>query len=165
MTSPTCSNIWLTLMKTLPNMNGLGYVSGPEEVCARIAEVKLTWDNEYTIDLLRLKFSQQNRLSSVSRDLPDTTEQFRDKGIDFQTEVPQEVRAAKPGPPCCAFNSGTCPFNQHHVYNGYRRLHIYSHCIAQKCLALPHSNDKCKSKVFTAVPKGPKPKEELGFGK
>ena len=135
-----------------------------EEVCARIAGGKLSWDDEYRIDLLRLKFSQQSRLSTMSKDTHHN-EQYRDKGIDVQTELPPEVRAAKPGPPCRAFNSGTCSYSHHHVYSGYGRLHICSHCVARKCLLLPHSNDKCKSKVFTSSAKPNKPKEELGFGK
>ena len=39
-----------------------------EEVCALIAEGKLTWDVEYRTDLLRLKLSQQRRLTSLPSD-------------------------------------------------------------------------------------------------
>ena len=135
-----------------------------EEVCALVAEGKLSWDDDYRIDLLRIKFSQQNRLTTAHRDSTQP-DQYRDRGIDFQTEAPSDVRAAKPGPPCRAFNIGTCPSASHHVQNGYRRLHICSHCIAQKCLPLPHSNEKCKSKAFSANPKPLRPKEDPGFGK
>ena len=132
-----------------------------EEVCALAAEGKLSWDDEIRIDLLRLKFSQQNRLSQTSREAPHSDP----KGIDFHTELSSEVRAAKPGPPCRPFNTGNCSFSHHHVQNGYRRLHVCSHCVSQKCLLLPHSNDKCKSKVFTATPRTLKPKEDPGFGR
>ena len=135
-----------------------------EEVCALIAGGKLSWDDEYRIDLLRLKHSQQTRLSAAAKDIHHN-DLFREKGIDVQTELPPEVRAAKPGPPCRAFNSGTCPFTHHHVHNGYRRLHICNHCIAQKCLLLPHSVEKCKSKIYTAGPRHVKPKDDPGFGK
>ena len=131
-----------------------------EEICALVAGGKLSWDDDYKIDLLRLKFAQQNKLSST-KDTPYSDP----KGIDFHTELSPEVRAAKPGPPCRPFNTGSCSFTHHHVQNGYRRLHVCSHCVSQKCLLLPHSVDKCKSKVFTTAPRPQRPKEDPGFGK
>ena len=135
-----------------------------EEVCARIADGKWSWDDDYRIDLLRIKYSQQKLLNTTSREYSQS-EPSRKRSFDSKLDMNPEVRAAKPGPPCRPYNAGSCPFTDHHTQNGYRRLHICSHCIAQKCLPLPHSNDKCKSKVFTVGGKNPRPKDEPGFGK
>ena len=114
-----------------------------EEVCSLIAGDELTWDNSYRTDQLHLKLAQQNRISSK----PDQTsterprDQHRDSGIDMHPEV----RSAKVGPPCKAYNNGECNYSDHHTQGGFRALHVCSYCIAQKCSLLPHSCDKCKS--------------------
>ena len=132
-----------------------------EEVCLLVADGTYTWDDEYRIDLLRLKLSQKNGLTNPTREsrFPDPTRDSKDSFLDLSPEL----KAARPAPPCRAYNAGSCSFNDHHVANGLRQLHICSYCIAQKCVPFPHSKDKCKSKMFMAnrMPKG---KEELGFG-
>ena len=137
-----------------------------EEVCARIAGGTLTWDDDYKIDLLRLKLSQQRRVAAY-RD--SGSADHRDRAPNSQLiDMPMEVRAAKPGPPCRAFNAGNCPSSDHHTYMGYRRLHVCSHCILQKCTLLPHSKEKCKSKLYAPTEKpdrAPKSKDGPGFGK
>ena len=83
-----------------------------------------------------LKLSQQCEATG-QRDT--TAADFCDRSPNSQhIDMPLQVRAAKPGPPCRAFNAGNCPSKDHHVYMGYRRLHVCSHCILQKCTLLPH---------------------------
>ena len=102
-----------------------GFRGWSEEVCARVAG-----------GTLRLKLSQQCEATG-QRDT--TAADFCDRSPNSQhIDMPPEVRAAKPGPSCRAFNAGNCPSKDHHVYMGYRRLHVCSHCILQKCTLLPH---------------------------
>ena len=130
-----------------------------EEVCLLVAQGTTTWDDEYRIDLLRLKLSQKNPITNPSRDHRSVDTSSKDPFLDLSSEI----KAARPAPPCRAYNAGSCSFSDHHVANGLRQLHICSYCIAQKCVPFPHSKDKCKSKMYTAN-RAPRGKEELGFG-
>ena len=130
-----------------------------EEVCALVAEGNMSWDDRYNIDLMRLKFSQKNR---KPREGVDATPRDRVGGDQFSIEMTAEVRAAKPAPPCRAFNSGSCTSKTHHVSNGFRHLHICAFCMYHKCAPLPHPEKECCSKQF----KKRHPKDsESGFGK
>ena len=133
-----------------------------EEVCALVAEGDMPWSDRYNIDLLRLKFSQQRRKIRESRDSQDASRSDGHRGDGFHLDLTPELRAAKPAPPCRAFNNGTCPSKAHHVSNGFRHLHVCAFCIYHKCAPLPHGEKDCCSKQF----KRNKPKEsESGFGK
>ena len=139
----------------------VGVRAWSEEVCLLIADGALTWDDEYKIDILHLKLSQDVKLSTTTTRRPPS-----DPSGEPSLILSPEVRAAKPGPPCRAFNAGSCSFPEHHVQNGYRHLHVCQHCIYQKCALLPHSREKCKSKMYSANRQPQtRPKEELGFGK
>ena len=132
-----------------------------EEVCGLVAEGDLTWDEHYTIDLLRLKMSQRNHKGAASA---DAVHKPSDGSIgDLLADFPADIRAARPAPPCRQFNVGNCTHKTHHTVNGYRTLHICSSCIYFKCLYFPHPEKDCKSKEYR---KRNQPKEaELGFGR
>ena len=110
-----------------------------EEVCGIIAEGELSWDDYYTIDPLRLKLSQNGPKSKDQR----TSGRPAAYPNDFSIELSPEVRAARPGPPCRAFNNGVCPSGSHHISNGFRQLHVCSSCVFHKCDLLPHSEKDC----------------------
>ena len=135
--------------------------SWSEEVSALVADGKMSWDDEYRIDLLRLKLSQRNPITTGELTLSESP---RDHGKEPFIVMTPEVRAAKHAPPCKAFTAGSCSYPDHHVHNGYRQLHVCAHCLLQKCAPFPHSREKCKSKLYAAS-KNPAPREGLGFGK
>ena len=131
-----------------------------EEVCSLISVGDLTWDNSYQIDLLRLKFSQMRRGAGAQGERTNA----EPGALDALVDIPADVRAARPAPPCRHYNSGTCTHATHHVQNGYRYLHICSFCILHKCSYFPHSEKDCRSKDYKK--KNPKEKDPgLGFGK
>ena len=129
-----------------------------EEVCARVADPDsdFVWSDYYQIDLLRLKLSQVNGGSAVVPDSGRDTFSF-----DSLPDITAEVRAARPAPPCRHFNAGACTNKSHHVVNGFRYLHICSHCILNKCAYLPHPERDCRSKDYRKKSKD----QEPGFGK
>ena len=128
-----------------------------EEVTSRVAEGKLLWSDTYDIDMLRLKFSQQNRAAQPS------TETKMEGTFDALTDITPEVRTAKPAPPCRHFNAGNCNSKSHHVVNGYRYLHICASCIYHKCMYLTHPEKDCRSKEYRQ--KKAAKDQPLGFGK
>ena len=123
-----------------------------EEVCSLIAEGEMVWSDEYRLDLLRLKMSQQNRLKSGpggSTSASQAQKEAKDASLgDIVYTLSPELRAAKPGPPCRAFNNGSCQHSGDHVTNGYRQIHVCAHCISAKCLFWPHGDKGCRSKDF-----------------
>ena len=130
-----------------------------EEVCALVAEGTISWDDRYTVDSMRLKFSQKNRKVGGTA---DQATRDGDRLDHFHVDMTSEVRAAKPAPPCRSFNNGTCTSKTHHVSNGFRHLHVCAFCIYHKCSPLPHPEKECCSKLF----KKTKPRDsESGFGK
>ena len=130
-----------------------------EEVCSLVAEGKLSWADGYRVDILRLKLSQENRISMAITSAQSTKEPTALANISHHLTA--ELRAAKPGPPCKHFNAGSCTFAADHVTNGYRQLHICTHCLSAKCLFWPHSEKGCRSKDFIKKRHDQQP----GFGK
>ena len=132
-----------------------------EEICTLVAEGKVAWSDEYRIDILRLKLSQEGRRKTA----PTQTSTGRSDKTDVTSNdiiyhLNPELKAAKPGPPCKAYNAGTCSYSSDHVTNGYRQLHVCGHCLSAKCLFWPHAEKGCRTKEF----KRQRP-EQLGFGK
>ena len=77
-------------------------------------------------------------------------------------EMTDEVKSAKPGPPCKFFQTGSCSSTSDHVQNGYRQIHACSFCLANKCQFQPHTLKDCKYKKFDKKKSFDK---ESGFGK
>ena len=125
-----------------------------EEICSRAALGKVRWSDTYAIDRVQISILQSN-LSF--KDSPKFT--HPSKGEAY--EMSDEVRRAKPGPPCKFFQTGACSHTSDHVQNGYRQLHVCAYCLSNKCLFQPHSNKDCKTKKFNAQKKG---QSEAGFG-
>ena len=125
-----------------------------EEVCSRIALNRLKWSETYVIDRLQTNMAQQLMASGEARKsvLSPKTDTH---------EMSEEVRRAKPGPPCKFYQTGTCSYPSDHVQNGYRQLHVCTYCISNKCLLQPHSNKDCKTKKFNVQKKG---QTDSGFG-
>ena len=136
-----------------------------EDMCVAIAEGDLSWDDQYTIDLARLRMSQNGPAGrSQGADRRDGSRRGGDAGaLDPHHDFSQEVTTARPGPPCRMYNNGSCPNKQHHVSNGFRQLHVCSSCVYHKCLLIPHPERECKSKEYRKR-QGAKDME-LGFGK
>ena len=128
-----------------------------EEITTLIANGKLSWDDTVKIEMLRLKLSQDKKLGGARDTRQDATT------FDTLSDVSQEVRAARPAPPCRHVNTGQCTSKTHHVVNGYRYLHICAYCIYQKCSYLPHPEKDCRSKDFRK--KQPAKDQPVGFGK
>ena len=142
-----------------------------EEVCGFMAEGDMTWDDNYNIDLLRLKFSQRGRglqdsTTTCTRDNPRRPTDAL--GMDSLPDLPADVKSARPAPPCRGYNAGSCHHSTHHVVNGYRHLHICSSCIYYKCIYLLHPERDCKSKEFRTkkaqASKDPKDHRDPGPG-
>ena len=131
-----------------------------EEVVHKIAEGSLTWDDEYRIDILRLSLAQQSRKSPTDGNREDP----QADSLPL-SDIPEEVRAAKPAPACRHFNAGTCTSRTHHVVNGYRYLHKCGHCIYNKCSYLPHPETTCRSKEFKKQKAAKREAQPVGFGK
>ena len=132
-----------------------------EEVVHKIAEGTLTWDDEYRIDILRLSLSQQSRIGSQG----NTQEDPHQSDTLTLSDIPDEVKSAKPAPPCRHFNAGNCTSKSHHVVNGYRYLHICGYCIYNKCAYLPHPEGTCRSKEYKKQKAARKDAQPAGFGK
>ena len=136
-----------------------------EEMCALIAEGKLTWSDEYRLDILRIKLSQDRGITTAASTHSATGHSTGSSGEgkdgDIFYPLSAELRAAKPGPPCRHFNAGSCSHQGDHVTNDYRQLHVCAHCMSAKCLFWPHSDKGCRTKEFA------KKRAELvsGFGK
>ena len=130
-----------------------------EEVCSLVGEGALSWSDEYRLDILRLKLSQENRLHLTAASTANHKELAT--AADVSHHLTPEVRAAKPGPPCKHFNAGTCTFTTDHVTNGYRQLHVCTYCLSAKCLFWPHADKGCRSKEFIKKRQDQQP----GFGK
>ena len=116
-----------------------------EEVCALVAEASMTWDDRYNIDLMRLKFSQKNRRSR----------EVTARGQTRFTWTCPQVRAAKPAPPCRAYNNAPAPVR---AIMPQTASAIYTY----KCAPLPHPEKECCSKQFK---KKQTRDTESGFGK
>ena len=114
-----------------------------EELCARVADpdLDLIWSDYYsiTITLLRQKLSQANRGARQPQETAQDSGMF--EGLH---DVPSEVKAARPAPPCRHFNAGACTSRSHHVVNGFRYLHMCAYCITNKCSFLPHPEKDCR---------------------
>ena len=127
------------------NEDGMTYVwedvrNWSEDICSKIADPdnKLTWRQSYQIDKLRAKTSQVRKKGGA------TSHGSVEGKVD--SDMSEELRSAKYGPPCRQFNQGQCQFQEDHVMNGYRHLHICSFCIYNKCEKYPHPEASCQSK-------------------
>ena len=134
-----------------------------EEVCVVIADGDMSWDDHYKIDLMRITMSQNGPAGrSQGGDRREGARRTTDAGaLDPNSDFSADVMAARPGPPCRMFNNGSCSQRHHHVYNGFRQLHVCSSCVYHKCLLIPHPEKECKSKEYRKK----QTKEDLGFGK
>ena len=133
-----------------------------EEICTLVAESKLRWSDEYRIDILRLKLSQRNPKSdSISTPQAASKDKKEAATGDVSYPLSNELRAAKPGPPCKHYNAGTCAHSSDHVINGYRQLHICAHCLSTKCMFWPHGEKGCRTKDFNKR----RVEQGAGFGK
>ena len=95
-----------------------GVRSWSEEVCHLGGESIITWDDYYTIDLARLKLSQQNRCKSSADQ--------QDQGLwESLQDITSEVMAARQAPPCRHFNGIGCTSKTHHVFNGFRYFFFF----------------------------------------
>ena len=137
-----------------------------EEICFLVAEGELAWDDHYKIDLLRIKMSQNGPVGrSQGAPRGDGSRRAADVGaLDPQSELPSEILAARPGPPCRAYNNGSCSHKNHHVSNGFRQLHVCSSCVYHKCSLIPHPERECKSKEYRKKQAATRDTEP-GFGK
>ena len=125
-----------------------------EEICARIALRKLSWGDMYEIDRLQGRMSHNGPTIGSSSQSSTARE-----GSVY--ELSDELRRAKPAPPCKAFQQGNCTSLTDHVQNGYRHIHVCSYCLSAKCAFMPHASRDCKSKAFGAQKKNT---QESGFG-
>ena len=142
--------------------NGVRFWS--EEVLSTIAEGEWSWEDTYKIDLLRISLSQRTTIGEASGNHKSDS-----NTLDTLSDITPEVRAARPAPPCRHYNNSTCTSKTHHIVNGYRYLHICSHCIYHKCAYMPHPDKDCRSKDYkkkaAAARDAPGPAPPLGFGK
>ena len=134
-----------------------------ESVCVSIADGDMSWEDHYKIDLMRITMSQNGPAGRVQGgDRREASRRGADTGaLDPQADFSAEVLAARPGPPCRMYNNGSCSQKHHHVYNGFRQLHVCSSCVYYKCSLIPHPEKECKSKEYRKK----QAKEDLGFGK
>ena len=58
-------------------------------------------------------------------------------------DLSPQLLAARPAPPCAAYNAGTCKQKGDHVDGGFRRLHICSLCLREQCRARTHPECRC----------------------
>ena len=134
-----------------------------EELCTLVAEGDLFWTDEYRTDRLRLSISQgQGRKKPGATSNAQAKEPREGASGDIIYPLSNELRAAKPGPPCKNYNAGMCSFQADHVTNGYRQLHICAHCLSAKCLFWPHAEKGCRTKDFN---KRRTEQATSGFGK
>ena len=127
-----------------------------EEILTKISKGHLNWNDSYSIDRLQTKISHDKPLSQHA------TANFSTGRKSPAPDMSDEVRSAKPGPPCKFFQLGTCTFLTDHVQNGYRQLHLCSYCLTNKCQYQPHPLSECKTKKFD---KNKKSDNSSGFGK
>ena len=126
-----------------------------EEIFSRISKGKLRWSDSYTIDRLQTELSHKRPISSGQK--ASTTSAKRAETYDMT----EDVRAAKPGPPCKFFQTGVCTHSTDHVQNGYRQIHVCTYCLSNKCQFQPHTLKDCKTKKFD---KQKKSNTDSGFG-
>ena len=139
-----------------------------EHVCVTIADGDLAWEDNYSIDLLRISMSQNGPVGraqgALGGDRKDGSRKGADAGaLDPQADFAPEILASRPGPPCRLFNNGSCSNHHHQLANGFRQLHVCSSCVYHKCLLIPHPERECKSKEFRKKQHYKEP--EAGFGK
>ena len=123
-----------------------------EEVLSKVAKGQLVWSDTYRIDRLQTELSHKTPLTNSTVASPSVK-----KGDVY--EMAEDIRSAKPGPPCKFYQSATCSHSNDHVQNGYRQLQVCSFCLTNKCQFQPHSLKDCKSKKFEKPKKG-----DSGFG-
>ena len=122
-----------------------------DQLAQGVQEGQLAWFDEYRLEILSLKMSQQHRKAD-GKPAASSAHFYRDARDAAQGDIvyslTSELKAAKPGPPCRAFNNGSCQYSADHVTNGYTQLHVYAHCLSAKCLFWPHADKGCKTKMF-----------------
>ena len=121
-----------------------------EEICTRVADGRVAWSNTYEIDRLQGELAHKTLLATAKTGAKE--------GGGY--ELSEELRKAKPAPPCKAYQHGSCTSDGDHVQNGYRHIHVCSHCFTNKCSFIPHPFKECKSKSYFTHKKSA---QESGF--
>ena len=81
-----------------------------EEVLVRVFRGKLVWSNSYEIDRLQTQFSHQYK--------PESEQADSTQRADGAYKMSDALRKAKPGPPCKAYQAGSCTHATDHIING-----------------------------------------------
>ena len=83
-----------------------------EEILSQISQGNMRWSDSYRIDRLQ---------SEMSRDRSNSAAQTASAGTGrkggYTYDMSEEVKAAKPGPPCRFYQTDSCSSNTHHVQN------------------------------------------------
>ena len=117
-----------------------------EEVFTRVSLGRWKWSDTYVIDRLQSQLSHKTLLDKNQKNT--STPRF-----ESGYQMSEELKKAKPGPPCKFFQTGSCSHSSDHVQNGYRQIHVCSYCLANKCTLLPHPSTDCKTKNFNDTKK------------
>ena len=125
-----------------------------EEISTRVSLGRLKWSDVYIIDRLQTQTSHKTFIDK-------TQKQTSASRSDFSYEMSDEIRRAKPGPPCKFYQNGNCNHSGDHVQKGYRQQHLCTYCLVNKCLLLQHSSKDCKTKKFNEQRKS---QNDPGFG-